>query len=72
MNLPPNRYHTKAKTELERKKERDYSFIFNSLEIHKILYKKNYEKVGFLSLQLSYLLKEVKSIHLTNLYNLCE
>ena len=44
MSLPPDRYHTKANTELE-------------------------ESVVF---QAFYLLKEVKSIHLTNLHSVPE
>ena len=65
--MPLDRYHTKANAELEEEEEKDNSFFSTQLEIHKMLYKKTvYEKVS------SYIVKEVRSIHLTNLHSLCE
>ena len=72
MNVLPDRYHTKANTELEEEEQRDNTFISNKLEMHHILYKNNFVRKSFL-FQSSYILKEVKSIHLTNLHSLnCE
>ena len=72
MNLTLDRYHTKANTEFEEEAERDNSFI-STLSWSYIKYctrKTVYERVLFL--QSSYILKEVKSINLTNLHSLCE
>ena len=65
INLPPDRSHTKANTELEEKKKRMISWRYIKYCTRKTVY----EKVFF---QSSYLLKEVKSIHLTNLHSVYE
>ena len=41
INVPFDRYHTKANTELGEEEEKDKSFISTQLEIHKMLYKQN-------------------------------
>ena len=68
MNVPFDRYHT---TELGRKKKRtSHSFPLSWRYIKCCTRKTVYEKVGFF--QASYIVKEVRCIHLTNLYSLCE
>ena len=73
MNLTPDRYHTKANRELDEKEETTHSFSISWRLYIEYCRRKTitvYEKVFFF--QSSYLLKEVKSIHLTNLHSLCE
>ena len=66
-----DRYHTKANTELGRKKKRtSHSFPLSWRYIKCCTRKTVYEKVVFF--QASYIVKEVRCIHLTNLYSLCE
>ena len=68
MNVPFDRYHT---TELGRKKKRtSHSFPLSWRYIKCCTRKTVYEKVFFF--QASYIVKEVRCIHLTNLYSLCE
>ena len=69
MNVPFDRYHT---TELGRKKKRtSHSFPLScSRYINCCTRKTVYEKVFFF--KASYIVKEVRCIHLTNLYSLCE
>ena len=68
MNVPFDRYHT---TELGRKKKRtSHSFPLSWRYIKRCTRKTVYEKVFFF--QASYIVKEVRWIHLTNLYSLCE
>ena len=72
MNVPFDRYHTKANTELGRKKKRtSHSFPLSWRYIKCCTRKTVYEKVFFF-FQASYIVKEVRCIHLTNLYSLCE
>ena len=70
MNVPPDRYHTKANSELDEKEETTHSFSISWRYIKYCTRKTVYEKVFFS--QSSYLLKEVKSIHWTNLNGLCK
>ena len=71
MNVPFDRYHTKANTDLGRKKKRtSHSFPLSWRYIKCYTRKTVYEKVSFF--QASYIVKEVRCIHLTNLYSLCE
>ena len=68
MNVPFDRYHT---TELGKKKKRtSHSFPLSWRYIKCCTRKTVYEKVFFF--QESYIVKEVRCIHLTNLYSLCE
>ena len=68
MNVPFDRYYT---TELGRKKKRtSHSFPLSWRCIKCCTRKTVYEKVFFF--QASYIVKEVRCIHLTNLYSLCE
>ena len=68
MNVPFDRYHT---TELGRKKKRtSHSFPLSWRYIKCCTRKTVYEKGFFF--QASYIVKEVRCIHLTNLYSLCE
>ena len=69
--MPHDRYHTKANQELVEEEEKDKSFISTQLEILKCCTRKTvYEKVFFF--QSSYIVKEIRSIHFTNLHSLCE
>ena len=71
MNVPFDRNHTKANTELGRKKKRtSHSFPLSWRYIKCCTRKTVYEKVFFF--QASYIVKEVRCIHLTNLYSVCE
>ena len=70
MNVPPDRYHTKANTELDEKEKTTHSFSISWGYIKYCARKTVYEKVVFS--KSTYLLKEVKSIHRTNLNSLCE
>ena len=71
MNVTLDRYHPKANKEFEEEAERDNSFIPLSWSYIKYGTRKTvYERVLFI--QSSYILKEVKSINLTNLHSLCE
>ena len=68
MNVPFDRYHT---TELGRKKKRSSHSFPLSWRYRKCCTRKTvYEKVFFF--QASYIVIEVRCIHLTNLYSLCE
>ena len=70
INVPFDRYHTKQ-IELGRKKKRtSHSFPLSWRYIKCCTRKTVYEKVFFF--QTSYIMKEVRCIHLTNLYSLCE
>ena len=71
MNVPLDRYHTKANTELEEEEQEITHSIPLSWRYMKYFTRKTfYEKVFFF--QSCYIQKEVKSIHLTNLHSLCE
>ena len=73
MNVPPDRYHAKANTmntELDEKEETTHSFSISWRYIEYCTRKTGHEKVFFP--QSYYLLKEVMSIHWTNLNSLCE
>ena len=70
MNVPPDRDHTKANTELDEKEETTHSFSISWRYI-KYCKRKTVLRKSFYP-QSSYLLKEVKSIHWTNLNSLCE
>ena len=63
MNVPPDRYHAKANTELDEKEEATHSLTISWRYIKYCTRKTVYQKAVFF--QSSYLLKEVKSIHWT-------
>ena len=66
MNLLPDRYHTKANTELDEKEETTHSFSIKWRYTEYCTRKTVYEKMFF-----PVILSSERS-HLTNLHSLCE